>query len=283
MFRFRKKKPTYYYKTPAVAALPSNARTVFQTEAFVLSNRSTVCLSENSNDPLVLLDIAKAPHVLVGGTTGSGKSVTMHSIIVSLLLKNTRRDARFIMIDMKVEELSVYNESPMMAYPVITDAEEAISVLERLCDDMKTRYRIKTERGAYDWDDTGLPRYYVFIDELADLMMTGGKRAETAITRLAQMGRAAGIHLILATQQPTAKVITTLIKANVPARIGLRTKNSTASLVVMDETGCEKLAGRGDSLLQRGYEAGTEHFQGLYIDRRVISGFLATAEYVVEK
>jgi len=204
-------------------------------------------------------DIAKLPHLLIAGTTGSGKSVCTNSLIISLLYKATPEEVRLIMVDPKMVELGIYNGIPHLLIPVVTDPKKAAGALQWAVSEMMKRYRIFSEIGvrdlaAYNAHASGsdelekLPQIVVVIDELADLMLVAAKEVEESICRVAQMGRAAGMHLIIATQRPSADVITGLMKANIPSRIAFAVASALESRIILDTTGAEKLVGRGDML-----------------------------------
>lgn len=203
-------------------------------------------------------DISKMPHLLIAGTTGSGKSVCTNSLIVSLLYKATPEEVRLIMVDPKMVELSVYNGIPHLLIPVVTDPKKAAGALQWAVNEMMKRYRAFSEIGAKDLSsynnharkegrDT-MPQIVIVIDELADLMTVAAREVEESICRVAQMGRAAGMHLIIATQRPSADVITGLMKSNIPSRIAFSVKEAINSRIILDTTGAEKLVGKGDML-----------------------------------
>lgn len=205
-----------------------------------------------------ITDLKKLPHLLIAGTTGSGKSVGINAMIISLLYNNTPEDLRLILIDPKMLEFSIYNNIPHLLTPVITEPKKAIAALSNLVKEMEKRYKTMAKEKVKNIDNynqkakkTGLehmPYIVVVIDELADLMMTGGKEVEYSIARLAQMARAAGIHIIVATQRPSVDVVTGLIKANLPARLSYRVGQKIDSKVILDTMGAESLLGRGDAL-----------------------------------
>jgi len=197
---------------------------------------------DSSNNP-VIIDLAKLPHLLIAGATGSGKTVALHSIITSMIRGSTPHQLEFIMIDPKQIELGVYSKIPHLVRPIVNDIPSAINTLQDVCDIMDRRYR-EIKRGK-----TGHTRLIVVIDELADLMLTSKKAVETSIVRIAQLGRAAGIHLLVATQKPTVNVVTGLIKANIPARLAL-TMASYRDSGVVEVKGADKLGGQGDALYQ---------------------------------
>jgi len=215
-------------------------------------------LGENLSGTAVFGDLSKMPHLLIAGTTGSGKSVCINSLIISILLRARPDEVKFIMIDPKMVELSVYNDIPHLLAPVVTDARKASLTLKHwVMKEMDRRYKlfhdckarnIESYNSKIKKPEDFLPYLVVIIDELADLMMVAANEVETSICRIAQMARATGIHLILATQRPSVDVITGLIKANVPSRISFAVATQIDSRVIMDRAGAEKLLGRGDML-----------------------------------
>ena len=207
----------------------------------------------------VVGNIAKLPHLLIAGTTGSGKSVCTNSLIISLLYKATPEEVRLIMVDPKMVELGIYNGIPHLLIPVVTDPKKAAGALQWAVVEMMKRYRTFSEIGVRDLASYNahaarsdelekMPQIVIVIDELADLMLVAAKEVEESICRVAQMGRAAGMHLIIATQRPSADVITGLMKANIPSRIAFAVASSLESRIILDTTGAEKLVGRGDML-----------------------------------
>ncbi len=207
----------------------------------------------------VIGDIGTLPHVLIAGTTGSGKSVCTNSLIISLLYKSTPEDVRFIMVDPKMVELAPYNGIPHLLIPVVTDPKKAAGALQWAVFEMMKRYKTFSENGVKKLEEFNrlartredlepLPSVVVVIDELADLMLVAAKEVEESICRVAQMGRAAGMHLVIATQRPSADVITGLMKANIPSRIAFAVASSMESRIILDNGGAEKLVGRGDML-----------------------------------
>ena len=204
-------------------------------------------------------NIAKLPHLLIAGTTGSGKSVCTNSLIISLLYKATPEEVRLIMVDPKMVELGIYNGIPHLLIPVVTDPKKAAGALQWAVTEMMKRYRLFSEVGVRDLASYNahaaktegmekMPQIVVVIDELADLMLVAAKEVEESICRVAQMGRAAGMHLVIATQRPSADVITGLMKANIPSRIAFAVASSLESRIILDTTGAEKLVGKGDML-----------------------------------
>lgn len=244
-------------------------------------NLLEVPLGKDVSGNTVMMDISKMPHALVAGATGSGKSVAINGIITALLMKARPNEVKLMMIDPKMVELSNYNGIPHLLTPVVTNPKKAAQALNKVVQEMERRYELfaasqTRNRETYNNfirqqnEETGdnkplLPYVVVIVDELADLMMVAGKEVETAITRLAQMARAAGIHMILATQRPSVDVITGIIKANVPSRIAFSVSSGTDSRTILDQNGAEKLLGKGDMLyLPMGQNKATR-IQGSFI------------------
>ncbi|HHD84292.1 MAG TPA: DNA translocase FtsK, partial [Campylobacteraceae bacterium] len=225
-------------------------------------------------------DLKKLPHLLIAGTTGSGKSVGINAMLVSLLYRNSPDDLKLLMIDPKMLEFSIYNDIPHLLTPVITQAKQAILALANMVVEMEKRYKLmsktktknienyneKAKREGYET----FPYIVVIIDELADLMMTSGKDVEFYIARLAQMARASGIHLIVATQRPSVDVVTGLIKANLPSRISFKVGQKIDSKVILDATGAESLLGRGDMLFTPPGTSGLIRLHAPFITEREI-------------
>jgi S-DNA-T family DNA segregation ATPase FtsK/SpoIIIE len=218
-------------------------------------------------------DLTKMPHLLIAGATGSGKTVCLNSIICCLLLFNTPNDIKFIMIDPKRVELTPFNSIPHLAAPVIVDTDKALNVLRWLNKEMDKRYQILASSGARNIESHNrnrpssekLPYLVLVIDELADLMMTGFDEVEHILCRLAQLARATGIHLVVATQRPSVDVVTGLIKANFPTRISFAVTSKVDSRTILDITGAEKLLGRGDMLYMPTEAAKPKRLQGCYV------------------
>ena len=234
-----------------------NMRTVLDSEewrAFEAQAQLPLALGMGSGGKPRFLDMAKMPHLLIGGTTGSGKSVCINVLIVSLLLTRTPDQVRMVMIDPKRVELNQYNELPHLAAPVITEPEVAVATLKAVVKEMEQRLQALEERKARSITSYNakvrkkLPYLLVVVDEMADLMMTTGNEVEQMLTRLAQLGRATGIHLIVATQRPSVNVVTGLIKANFPSRLSFALPSQTDSRTILDQAGAEKLLGGGDML-----------------------------------
>ncbi len=265
-------------KTKTIVGLAS----LLADPAFAQDKKPLVAaLGRNIAGKPVFKSIAKMPHLLIAGTTGSGKSVTIHAIITSLLYRHGPDDLRFIFVDPKRVELTLYNSIPHLLTPVITEPKKAILALKWAATEMNRRYDILEGESVRDIDsyhklyekelqksDTTqdrMPYIVIIIDELADIMQAYPRELEAAIVRLAQMSRAVGIHLILSTQRPEVNVITGLIKANVPARIALRVPTGIDSRTILDATGAEKLLGQGDMLAVVGGDSQAERLQSAYI------------------
>jgi S-DNA-T family DNA segregation ATPase FtsK/SpoIIIE len=222
-------------------------------------SKLTFAIGKNISGESIVGNIAKLTHMLVAGTTGSGKSVCLNSLILSILYKATPDDVRFIMIDPKIVEFRVFNGIPHLLVPVVTDVKKAAGALQWAVVEMERRYHMFAEINARDLEgynrsmvkkgETTVPQIIIVIDELADLMMTCGKEVEESVVRVAQKGRAAGIHLVIATQSPRADVITGLMKANIPSRIALKVSSALESRIILDAGGgADKLVGNGDML-----------------------------------
>jgi len=206
----------------------------------------------------VVADIGKMPHLLVAGATGSGKSVFINSLIMSILYKASPEEVKLLMVDPKVVELGIYNGIPHLLIPVVTDPKKAAGALNWAVQEMVNRYKLFADKGVRDLkgynamlkanDEPILPQVVIIVDELADLMMVAPNDVEDAICRLAQMARAAGMHLVIATQRPSVDVITGVIKANVPSRVSFAVSSQVDSRTILDMGGAEKLLGRGDML-----------------------------------
>lgn len=279
-------------------------RRTFQEAGSVL----TLALGKSTTGVPRVEDLARMPHLLIAGATGSGKSVALNAMVMSILSKASPRDVRFVMIDLKMLELSLYERLPHQLVPVVTDAKTALVVLNNLCEEMERRYLLLKDKGvrsidaynsllAREEDDgevvelteemegTGpadgtallqhehLPKIVVIIDELADLMMTSGRRVEHPIIRLAQKARACGIHLIVATQRPSVDVITGLIKANFPARISFQVASRVDSTTILGGIGAERLLGGGDMLFLKPGGGTVERLHGAFVSEEEIRRF----------
>jgi S-DNA-T family DNA segregation ATPase FtsK/SpoIIIE len=221
------------------------------------SSKLTLALGRDIAGEPVIADLTKMPHLLVAGQTGAGKSVSVNSMIMSILFKASPREVKMLMIDPKLIELSMYEDIPHLISPVITNPKQAAEALRKMVFEMERRYRLLAEKGARNIDgynrvatgDEQMPYIVIFIDELADLMFASSREVEDSITRLAQMARAAGIHLIIGTQRPSVDVITGIIKANLPSRISFKVTSKIDSRTILDTQGAEQLLDKGDMLL----------------------------------
>ncbi|NJD01426.1 MAG: DNA translocase FtsK, partial [Ruminiclostridium sp.] len=235
-------------------------RNVLKTSEFTQHpSKVSFAIGKDISGECVIADIAKMPHLLIAGATGSGKSVCINSLIISLLYKSTPDEVKLLMIDPKVVELGVYNSIPHLLIPVVTEPKKAAGALNWAVQEMVNRYRLFAEKSVRDLkgynelamkdnEINKLPQIVIIIDELADLMMVAPNDVEDAICRLAQMARAAGMHLVIATQRPSVDVITGVIKANIPSRISFAVSSQIDSRTILDMAGAEKLLGRGDML-----------------------------------
>ena len=247
-------------EVPNRAVTTVSLREVLDSREFTAAkSKSSIGLGKSIDGNCVVGNIAKMPHLLIAGTTGSGKSVCMNSIIISLLYKAGPEDVKLIMVDPKMVELGIYNGIPHLLIPVVTDPKKAAGSLQWAVTEMLRRYKMMSDLGVRDLesynsivtaeeDGKKLPQVVIIIDELADLMMVAAKEVEDSICRIAQMGRAAGMHLIIATQRPSANVITGLMKANIPSRIAFSVASAMESRIILDTMGAEKLVGKGDML-----------------------------------
>ena len=245
------------FEMPSDKAAPVGLRDLLSDEAFqTYQGALPVVLGRDSVGRPVYGDLATMPHVIVAGATGSGKSVGLNTMLMSLLFRRTPAEVRFLMIDPKVVELAPFEGIPHMLRPVVTDMEQAAQALAWAASEMDRRFQLFAAAGAkslasYNARATEkLPSIVIVIEEYADLVMQQGKSVGDLVTRLAQKARAAGMHLILATQRPSADVITGLIKANFPTRIAYRVSQGTDSRIILDEQGAENLLGRGDALVK---------------------------------
>ena len=221
------------------------------------SSKIPICIGKDISGNIEVIDLSKTPHLLVAGTTGSGKSVFINTLLASLLYKFSPEDLRLILIDPKMLELSVYNDIAHLLTPVVTEPKKAILALKWVCKEMERRYSLMNEENTRSLEGYNqksiekLPYIIVFIDEMADLMMTAGKEVEHYVQRLAQMARACGIHLVMATQRPSVDIITGSIKANFPSRISFQVASKYDSRTVLGEIGAEQLLGNGDMLMSK--------------------------------
>ncbi len=264
---------------------PVVLREVLESENF-LNHPSKIgfALGKDIAGNNIIADIAKMPHLLIAGATGSGKSVCINSLIISILYKATPDEVRLIMIDPKVVELSSYNGIPHLMIPVVTDPRKAAGALNWAVQEMVNRYKSFADKGVRDLeryneqleeDEKPLPQIVVIIDELSDLMMVAPGEVEDAICRLAQMARAAGIHLVIATQRPSVDVITGVIKANIPSRIAFAVSSQTDSRTILDMGGAEKLLGRGDMLYHPSGSNKPKRVQGAFITEKEVEAIVS--------
>lgn len=250
------------------------AEEIYQKSAFSL----LTSLGKDVAGKSVFANLAKMPHLLVAGATGAGKSIFIHSVIISLLYRNSPDSLRFIMIDPKRVELTIYNKIPHLLTPVITEPKKAILSLKWACKEMEKRYEILMQAGVRDissyheknQDFDSMPYIIIIIDELADIMSTYPREMEASIVRLAQMSRAIGIHLIVSTQRPSVEIITGLIKANITSRVALQVASQIDSRTILDMAGAEKLLGCGDMLYLAGDTAKPKRIQGAFISEKEI-------------
>ena len=253
------------------------ARDVIDSPEFRKSkSRISFAVGKDIGGNRIIGDIAKLPHMLIAGTTGSGKSVCMNSLIISLLYKAKPDEVKLIMVDPKMVELGVYNGVPHLLIPVVTDPKKAAGALQWAVTEMMRRYRMMADAGVRDLESYNkiaeateeqekMPQIIVVIDELADLMLVAAKEVEESICRVAQMGRAAGMHLVIATQRPSADVITGLMKANIPSRIAFAVASAMESRIILDTAGAEKLVGKGDMLYAPLGQGKPKRVQGCFI------------------
>ncbi|MDD5338736.1 MAG: DNA translocase FtsK [Dehalococcoidales bacterium] len=251
-------------------------RGVVETGAYqklVAKSKMALALGKGAGGESIAADLTKMPHLLIAGATGSGKTVCLNTIVCALLLNNTPNEVRFILIDPKRVELTQYNSIPHLATPVIVDTDKALNALRWLCQEMDKRYKQMAGAGArniegYNKDKRGeekMPYMVLVVDELADLMMAGYDEVETNLCRLAQLARATGIHLVVATQRPSVDVVTGLIKANFPTRISFAVTSAVDSRTILDGAGAEKLLGRGDMLYMPTEAAKPKRIQGCFL------------------
>ena len=260
-------------------------REIIESTAFSASKSSlTVSLGRDIGGNVVVTDIAKMPHGLIAGATGSGKSVCINSFIISILYKASPDDVKLLMIDPKVVELNVYNGIPHLLVPVVTDPRKAAGALGWAVSEMEKRYHLFAERGVRDItgynklvetlkdepEVTKLPQVVIIVDELADLMITAPKEVEDSINRIAAKARAAGMHLLIATQRPSVDVVTGVIKANIPTRIAFSVSSQIDSRTILDSAGAEKLLGRGDMLFDPLGSTKPRRLQGCFVSEEEV-------------
>ena len=277
-------------EVPNIAVTTVSLREVIDSPEFNRAkSKSSFAVGKDIGGSCIVGNISKLPHMLIAGTTGSGKSVCMNSIIISLLYKASPEDVKLIMVDPKMVELGIYNGIPHLLIPVVTDPKKAAGSLQWAVTEMMRRYKAMSDAGVRDLesynsiiesqevDGDKLPQIVVIIDELADLMLVAAKEVEESICRIAQMGRAAGIHLIIATQRPSADVITGLMKANIPSRIAFAVASAMESRIILDTQGAEKLVGKGDMLYAPIGNGKPNRVQGCFVSDSEVE---AVASYV---
>ncbi len=277
-------------EVPNRAVTTVSLREVINSQEFNKArSKSSFAVGKDIGGACIVGNIAKLPHMLIAGTTGSGKSVCMNSIIISLLYKATPDEVKLIMVDPKMVELGIYNGIPHLLIPVVTDPKKAAGSLQWAVTEMMRRYKSMSDAGVRDLEsyngimeaegnpDAKLPQIVVIIDELADLMLVAAKEVEESICRIAQMGRAAGIHLIIATQRSSADVITGLMKANIPSRIAFAVASAMESRIILDTQGAEKLVGKGDMLYAPIGDGKPRRVQGCFVSDSEVE---AVATYV---
>ncbi|MCF0123405.1 MAG: DNA translocase FtsK, partial [Ruminiclostridium sp.] len=284
-------------EVPNKVVTPVPIREVLSSDTFSRHKSSAAfSVGKDIGGNYIVGDCAKLPHMLIAGTTGSGKSVCINSLIVSMLYKSTPEELRLIMVDPKMVELGGYNGIPHLLIPVVTDPKKAAGALQWAVTEMMKRYRLFAEAGVREltsynqWAQKQehaepLPKVVIVIDELADLMLVAAKEVEESICRVAQMGRASGMHLVIATQRPSADVITGLMKANIPSRVAFAVASSLESRIILDTTGAEKLVGKGDMLWFPLGSAKPLRVQGCFISDEEVAAVVdsvkqnSTAEY----
>jgi S-DNA-T family DNA segregation ATPase FtsK/SpoIIIE len=268
-------------------------RDIIESKEFKNSASSvTMALGREASGKIIVADLVRMPHMLIAGATGSGKSVCINDIIVSMVYKSSPADVKFMLIDPKMVEMSMYSSLPHLLIPVVTEPKKAASAMRWAVNEMTKRYKIFSDMGAKHLDRYNerveneadrMPRIVIIIDELSDLMMVAPDEVEESIRRIAQLGRAAGIHLILATQRPDATVITGLIKANIPSRAAFAVSSATNSRIILDMGGAEKLLGHGDMLFHPDGSAKPTRLQCAYISddevERIVAHFRAQTQH----
>ncbi|MBO4468029.1 MAG: DNA translocase FtsK, partial [Clostridia bacterium] len=272
-------------EVPNRASATVGVREIIESSSFTASkSKLTIALGRDIGGNVVVGDIAKMPHGLIAGATGSGKSVCVNSMIVSILYKATPDEVKLLMIDPKVVELREYNGIPHLLVPVVTDPKKAAGALGWAVMEMEKRYAMFADRGVRDIDgynrfvDTlrdepevkRLPHIVIIIDELADLMMTAPNEVEDSINRIAAKARAAGMHLLIATQRPSVDVVTGVIKANIPTRIAFAVSSQIDSRTILDYSGAEKLLGKGDMLYSPLGASKATRIQGCYVSEKEV-------------
>lgn len=279
-------------EVPNQQAAKVTIREVMQTKKFIDSkNKLLIALGRDVTGHPEVIDLASLPHMLIGGTTGSGKSVAINSLIISLLYRNTPQDLKMILVDPKQVELTPYIGIPHLLTPTIVDAEKAINALKWAVAEMQRRYKVLAEAGVKHINDYNkktkltMPFIVIVVDELANLMSVGKQDVETAISTLASLARAVGIHLVLATQRPSTEVVTGLIKANITTRVAFKLPSQIDSRTILDAQGAEKLLGHGDMLFKTGDANNPRRIQGAFVGpeevSKVVDFFKAQAGAVI--
>ncbi len=280
-------KNTIGIEVPNRSSTPVFLREILRRDVFIRSESPlTVALGLDISGQPIVTDLKKMPHGLVAGATGSGKSVCINSVLISLLFKANPDEVKLLLIDPKMVELAPYNGLPHLVTPVITDAKQATAALKWVVQEMERRYELFSQQGVRDVarynslysetpDKPALPYILVVIDELADLMMVAPQEVEDSICRIAQKARACGIHLLLATQRPSVDVITGLIKANIPTRIAFSVSSQTDSRTILDMGGAERLLGRGDMLFHENGTPKPVRVQGTFVSDEEIEDIIA--------
>jgi S-DNA-T family DNA segregation ATPase FtsK/SpoIIIE len=260
-------------------------RDVMESSDFqVVNSPLRIAMGQNVAGQAIATDLTQMPHLLIAGTTGSGKSVCVNSIVACLLLQNSPEHLKLVMVDPKRVELTGYNGIPHLAAPVIADLDRVVGTLQWALREMDNRYKqladvgarniVEYNKKASNHNSDFMPYIVIVIDELADLMMLSPEETERSITRLAQMARATGIHMIIATQRPSVDVVTGLIKANFPARVAFAVASSTDSRVILDSTGAERLLGQGDMLFQSPNAAAPVRMQGCHVSEKELNNII---------
>ena len=270
-------------EVPNAVVTTVTLREVIGSDAFIgAKSKSSFVVGKDIGGSCIVGNIAKLPHMLIAGTTGSGKSVCMNSLIISILYKASPEEVKMIMIDPKMVELGNYNGIPHLMIPVVTDPKKAAGALQWAVTEMMRRYKAMSDAGVRDLESYNamisdqllegqrLPQLVVIIDELADLMLVAAKEVEESIIRIAQMGRASGIHLVIATQRPSADVITGVMKANIPSRIAFSVSSAMESRIILDTNGAESLVGKGDMLYAPIGNGKPLRVQGCYVSDKEV-------------
>jgi S-DNA-T family DNA segregation ATPase FtsK/SpoIIIE len=271
------------YVVLEVPGAPDNtihAADILRCDEYYNSKRLTVAIGKQMDYTNVLADVSKMPHMLVAGTTGSGKSIFMHQLIVSLLINHNTKNLQLYLVDPKMAEFPIYGA--LRNCKVVSTPQGAIDLLNSLCSEMDRRYLLLSRVGYRDIDsynkfhtDKPMKHVVVFIDELAELILTSKKKVETSIARLAQKARACGIHLVVATQRPDRTVVTGLIKSNIPVKACLKVNSNIDSRIVLDRSGAEKLVGKGDMLYLGDGMIEPIHVQSGFISEKEIKNIVS--------